>query len=168
MKLIILVLLASAQSFKSNHQNRGTRSFPPSSYKETHYLSYLGSFNATKPEMHPLEGNIYYRLDDENVLTVINFVYPNPGPDAFFWAGENGDCDGDSIDNKSYNLIPGGRGHSDYFSQDQPILETYEGNQADLVLRLPKGVSVSDLRWLCVWCRKFKVNFGGIKINAKP
>merc|ERR1712098_471032 len=83
MKLIILVLLASAQSFKSSHQNRGTRSFHPSSYKETHYLSYLGSFNATKPEMHPLEGKIYYRLDDENVLTVINFVYPNPGPDAF-------------------------------------------------------------------------------------
>ena len=27
------------------------------------------------------------RLDDDNVLTVINFLYPSPGPDAFFWAG---------------------------------------------------------------------------------
>merc|ERR1711973_564628 len=134
MKLIILVLLASAQSYNSKNGNsRGTRS-----------------------------------LDDDNVLTVINFLYPSPGPDAFFWAGENGGCDGDSIDNKSYNLIPGGRGHSDYFSQDQPILKTYDGKQKDLVLRLPKGVTVSDLSWLCVWCRKFKVNFGGIKINAKP
>ena len=31
---------------------------------------------------------------------------------------------------------------SDYFSQDQPILKTYDGKQKDLVLRLPKGVTV--------------------------
>ena len=48
-----------------------------------------------------------FRLDDPSVLTVDDFHYTNPGPDAFFWAGEEGGCDPASIDNKSYNLAPG-------------------------------------------------------------
>ena len=48
-----------------------------------------------------------FRLDDPSVLTVADFRYTNPGPDAFFWAGEEGGCDPASIDNKSYNLAPG-------------------------------------------------------------
>ena len=48
-----------------------------------------------------------FRLDDPSVLTVDDFRYTNPGPDAFFWAGEEGGCDPASIDNKSYNLAPG-------------------------------------------------------------
>ena len=42
------------------------------------------------------------------MLTVVKFKYPSPGPDAFFWAGETGQCDEKSVDNKSYNLVPGG------------------------------------------------------------
>ena len=45
------------------------------------------------------------RKDDENVLTVVNFLYTKPGPDAFFWTGEAGGCDDGSIDNRSQ--IPG-------------------------------------------------------------
>ena len=41
------------------------------------------------------------RKDDENVLTVVNFLYTKPGPDAFFWAGGEGGCDDGSIDNRS-------------------------------------------------------------------
>ena len=45
------------------------------------------------------------RKDDENVLTVVNFLCTKPGPDAFFWAGEAGGCDDGSVDNRSQ--IPG-------------------------------------------------------------
>ena len=70
-----------------------------------------------------------FRLDDPSVLTVDDFRYTNPGPDAFFWAGEEGGCDPASIDNKSYNLAPGRVGSratidnvsfmSDYYSIPQ-------------------------------------------------
>ncbi len=32
----------------------------------------------------------------------------------------------------------------------------------DLVLRLPPGLTVDELRWLSVWCRAFTVNFGEV------
>jgi len=66
---------------------------------------------------------------------------------------------------RSYNLAPGSIGISDYNSPSQPILEGYDGSQSDIILRLPKGVTCRDLKWLCVWCRKFKANFGEIEIE---
>ena len=52
---------------------------------------------------HFLFSQLFYdlRKDDENVLTVVNFLYTKPGPDAFFWTGEAGGCDDGSIDNRS-------------------------------------------------------------------
>ena len=44
------------------------------------------------------------------MVTVVGFNYPKPGPETFFWAGETGSCDADSVDNKSYNLTPGAVG----------------------------------------------------------
>ena len=52
-------------------------------------------------------GDVFYRVDDDTVLTVVGFKYPSPGPDAFFWVGESGSCDVDSINKKSYPLAPG-------------------------------------------------------------
>ncbi len=31
-----------------------------------------------------------------------------------------------------------------------------------MVLRLPPGLTVDELRWLSVWCRAFTVNFGEV------
>ena len=90
-----------------------------SSAKLSHPLTYLGTLNATDSEKHTLGGRVYcrsviyckclsryslcflHRQDDENVLSVSNFLYTKPGPDAFFWAGETGGCDDGSIDNRS-------------------------------------------------------------------
>jgi len=69
--------------------------------KLSHPLTYLGTLNATDSEKHPLGGKVFCRKDDENVLTVVNFLYTKPGPDAFFWAGGEGGCDDGSIDNRS-------------------------------------------------------------------
>ena len=93
--------------------------------KVQHPLKAVASLSPNKPEKHPLTGqfslfsllwyliinvypgDVYYRLDDDSVITVVNFFYPSPGPDSFFWAGENGGCDEDSIGKNSYPLSPG-------------------------------------------------------------
>lgn len=35
----------------------------------------------------------------------------------------------------------------------------------NIVLRLPEGKTLRDIKWLSVWCREFKVNFGDIPIQ---
>merc|ERR1712106_441628 len=126
----------------------------------------LGELVALKPDQHPMEGTVYYNKDDESMIIVSKFFYPSPGPDAFFWAGEDSPgCDENSIRNSSYNLAPGVLGSSDYLSPQQPILPAYDGLQGDLVLRLPAGKTVRDLQWICVWCREYLQNFGKVKIN---
>ena len=34
------------------------------------------------------------------------------------------------------------------------------GEQSPIVLTLPDGVKVNDLKWISVWCRRFAINFG--------
>ena len=112
-----------------------------------------------------LAGDVFYRDNDDSVITVINLVYPDPGPRTVFWAGETGGCDANSIgNNKSYVLTPGKVGDNEYH-RNHTILGPYHGNERDLVLRLPEGVRVRDLAWLCIWCKKYEVNFGSIKLE---
>ena len=54
-----------------------------------------------KAEEHPLNGTVYYCVDNPSVLTVT-------GPDAFFWAGVNGGCKDDNVGDTSYSLAWGG------------------------------------------------------------
>ena len=35
----------------------------------------------------------------------------------------------------------------------------------DINLKLPDHVAVSKLNWLSIWCRKFAVNFGHVKLD---
>ena len=32
--------------------------------------------------------------------------------------------------------------------------------QVPIVLTLPQNITVSDLKWISVWCRQFSINFG--------
>jgi len=51
--------------------------------------------------------------------------------------------------------------HYDASSTDAPVLGRANGD-VDVMLVLPDGVSVTELRWLSVWCRAFGVNFGDV------
>ena len=51
----------------------------------------------------------------------------------------------DKLQNISYNLYS---------------FQSYNGK--DIVLTLPSGKTLKDVRWLSVWCRAFDVNFGEI------
>lgn len=39
---------------------------------------------------------------------------------------------------------------------DPPILQAH--NNTDIILRLPMGKRIKDIRWLSVWCRRFTVS----------
>lgn len=43
-----------------------------------------------------------------------------------------------------------------FFRRDPPVLRAY--NNTDIILRLPMGKRIRDIRWLSVWCRRFTVN----------
>lgn len=40
--------------------------------------------------------------------------------------------------------------------RDPPILQAH--NNSDIILRLPMGKRIRDIRWLSVWCRRFTVS----------
>ncbi|XP_014666234.1 PREDICTED: protein Skeletor, isoforms B/C-like isoform X2 [Priapulus caudatus] len=107
----------------------------------------LGNF-ATFDE--DVAGEIYAL--DENTLFIKRFTYAGKAPDAFFWAGRNGDTPSD--DGELISLNP---------SDPQP-LKAYSNE--DLILPLPSGLKVSDIRWLSVWCRSFAVNFGSLTLET--
>jgi hypothetical protein len=41
------------------------------------------------------------------------------------------------------------------FFRDPPVLKAF--NNTDVILRLPMGKRIRDIRWLSVWCRRFTV-----------
>jgi hypothetical protein len=41
------------------------------------------------------------------------------------------------------------------FYRDPPVLKAF--NNTDVLLRLPMGKRIRDIRWLSVWCRRFTV-----------
>ena len=109
-----------------------------------------------------IQGSIYFNDENESQIIVRGFYYPQAGPDAFFWAGEDEpSCSEESVGGRNYLLAPGQVGSkddifrsdqritekillpgTDYYNEAQPILPTYNGEQGDLVLTLPPGASV--------------------------
>jgi len=128
----------------------------------------VGDLPQRVPEMHPMRGSVFFNAADDSQIIVRGFYYPQAGPDAFFWAGEDEPgCSEESIAGRNYLLAPGIVGSRDYYNQDQPILPPYSGTEGDIVLTLPPGVSARNLKWICVWCRKFAQNFGTLKIKTE-
>jgi len=131
-------------------------------------LKKLGDLVELKSAMHPLNGSVFYRANEPGTIVVSNFHYTQPGPDAFFWVGErriNGGCNDDNIAPDSYSLAPGQTGTNNYYDPRKPILPAYDGSQNDIILKLPTGVTVWNLKWICIWCREFSENFCQINIE---
>ncbi|KAG1701742.1 Protein Skeletor, isoforms B/C [Nymphon striatum] len=101
---------------------------------------YIGSF---KNLVHGIAGDIY-ALDNKR-LFIKGFSYDGTGPDAFFWGGTTTEPDGNGI------IIRDERNSLD-------VLQPYRNR--DITITLPEGLTVSNLKWISVWCRKFGVDFG--------
>jgi len=116
---------------------------------------YLGDFVNI---FHDISGEVY--AVSENQLLIKGFTYDGEGPDAFFLAGESGTrpnaraTNGDIVLPYPYQGV-----EYEYLDSNIPILPRFNGNE-EILLTLPKGKTVADLKWLSVWCRDYKVNFG--------
>jgi len=151
-----------------------TKKSPKIGFKEVlkEYYNYrlikLGTLSPSREKSTTkLAGDVFYRDSDDSKITVVNFLYPDPGPNTVFWVGETGDCDENSIGKNSYILTPGKTGTREYHA-DHAFLPSYHGNEGDVILRLPEGVQVKDLAWLCIWCKEYEVKYGSIKLKQSP
>jgi len=109
---------------------------------------------------HDIAGEVF-ALDDQTIL-IEDFTYDGQGPDAFFLAGTSGRP---SKNGQVVLPFPDEEKTFAYTDKDIPILGRFTGDQ-DIVLKLPPGRKVSDLKWVSVWCRDFVVDFGHANINA--
>lgn len=109
---------------------------------------------------HDIAGEVF-ALDDETIL-IEDFNYDGEGPDAFFLAGTTGRP---SRNGQVVLPFPDEGKTFAYTDKDIPILGRFTGDQ-DIVLKMPPGRKVSDLKWLSVWCRDFVVDFGHANIDA--
>ncbi|XP_025413670.1 protein Skeletor, isoforms B/C-like isoform X2 [Sipha flava] len=114
------------------------------------YGRYIGSF---KGLAHGVRGTVY--AVDENTLYVRGFFYDGIGPTAYFWAGKSSRISPDGF------TIPY---PEDYPAMEPPPLQTH--NNSNIILRLPAGKRIKDIKWLSVWCRRFTVNFGEVFIPS--
>ncbi|XP_054714140.1 protein Skeletor, isoforms B/C-like [Uloborus diversus] len=100
-----------------------------------------------KTNAHGVKGTVY--AANENTLFIEDFEYDGQGPDAFFW--------GDEAENPSSNgfIIPNENGTYD-------VLPAYRGK--NIILVLPSGKSLKQMKSFSVWCRRLSVNFGSVVI----
>jgi len=98
---------------------------------------------------HNVSGTVY--VIDEHHLRIRDLVYDGTAPAAFFWIGLKGKAN--DIPDVTGLAIPDEKGRS-------IRLQNY--TDADVVLTLKKGIKVSDLKWLSIWCKIFELDFGHI------
>ncbi|RWS22358.1 protein Skeletor: isoforms B/C-like protein, partial [Leptotrombidium deliense] len=106
---------------------------------------FLGSFPVGST--HKVAGKVYAVNDD--TLYIKGFSYDGAAPAAFFWAGTT---EKPSVDGF---VIPDPSG-------SEEKLKGY--NNENLILKMPEGRKISDVKWISIWCKKFTINFGHIDI----
>ncbi|XP_050068770.1 protein Skeletor, isoforms B/C-like isoform X2 [Anopheles maculipalpis] len=100
---------------------------------------------------HGIKGHVF--AVDESTLFVKGFAYDGNAPDAFFWVGNSPRPSPEGY------IIPY---PEEYSGREPPVLQQH--NNTDIILKLPMGKRIRDIRWLSVWCRRFTVDFGEIFI----
>ncbi|XP_027222776.1 protein Skeletor, isoforms B/C [Penaeus vannamei] len=121
-----------------------------SAAKEDKYKGqYIGRLSTLH---HDVTGDVY--AVDNITVYIEGFSYDGEAPDAFFFAGNQAA----TPSNRGF-IIPDERGRTE-------VLGPYRNK--NLVLKFPvtkKGQrSLNDVQWLSVWCRKFSIDFGHVKI----
>lgn len=117
-------------------------------HPEPYYGTKIDSFQVYG---HGIKGTVY--AVDESTIFIKGFSYDGTGPDAFFWIGNS------PRPSPEGTIIPF---PDDYYERDPPVLKAH--NNSDIILRLPMGKRIRDIRWLSVWCRRFTVDFGEVFI----
>lgn len=114
----------------------------------------IGKFNNI---FHDIGGQAF-ALDSKTVL-IKGFTYDGEGPDTFFLAGTSGRP---SSNGEVVLPWPANGKKYTYDSRDIPLIKRSFDGSEDIVLTLPEGKTVDQLKWISVWCRDFDVNFGHV------
>lgn len=117
------------------------------------------TLGALSSKAHGVSGLL--KAAGNSTLIVENFHYDGLGPDTFFWVGTEAATTPSTTTNFANTALlakPFKDQHHTYQSNSIAILEKSEGENA--VLTLPPHMKVADVKWLSVWCRKFKEDFG--------
>uniref|UniRef100_A0A336JYU4 CSON003313 protein n=1 Tax=Culicoides sonorensis TaxID=179676 RepID=A0A336JYU4_CULSO len=114
--------------------------------KEPYYGKLIGRFTEYA---HNVKGTIY--AVDEATLFIKGFSYDGTAPDAFFWIGRTPS----PMPNPDGIIVPY---PEEFEGGEPPVLQAH--NSTNLILRLPAGKRIRDIKWISVWCRRFTVNFG--------
>ncbi|XP_063851626.1 protein Skeletor, isoforms B/C-like [Scylla paramamosain] len=117
--------------------------------KEIYKGTYVGKLSTLE---HKVSGDVY--CVNNITIYIENFTYDGEAPDAFFFAGNRDE----TPSNRGF-IIPDERSRKE-------VLGPYSGR--NLVLKFPitkKGQrSFSDIKWISVWCRRFGIDFGHVKV----
>merc|ERR1719158_315664 len=97
---------------------------------------------------------------NSTTILIKGFKYDGESPDAFFLGGTQGQP---SKNGEVVMPYPFEGKHFKYDDYDIPILGRFDGKK-DVVLHLPPGSTVDQLKWISVWCRKSNTNFGHVEI----
>lgn len=111
-----------------------------------YYGKLIGEFQT---HVHGVKGTVY--AANENTFFIEGFEYDGQGPDAFFWGDTKGTPTSDGF------IIPNEKGTTN-------VLRRYNGE--DLIITLPGGKLISDIKSLSVWCRRYQVNFGHTVVSG--
>jgi len=111
---------------------------------DDYYGTYVGNFNN---RFHGISGEVY--AVDSRTVFIKGFTYDGQGPAAYFYAGKT------SKPSSAGFQIANEKGSTNG-------LGSYRGK--DIVLTLPGGKTLKDIRWISVWCDEFSVNFGEVAI----
>jgi len=112
-----------------------------------YYGAFIGNF---VNRFHGISGEVY--AVDSRTLFIKGFTYDGQGPDAYFYAGKVGRPSGSGF------RIANEKGSSEK-------LGAYSNK--DIVLTLPGGKTLKDVRWVSVWCDSFSVNFGELTVPGR-
>ncbi|XP_076391454.1 protein Skeletor, isoforms B/C isoform X2 [Megachile rotundata] len=139
LRLISVLLLFAYTTSHFNHAKNGPN----------YYGTPIGTF---KVYGHGIKGDVY--LVDSSQIFIKDFCYDGTGPDAYFWVGNT--------------AAPSPQGYIVPYPEvdeniDPPVLKSY--NYTDILLKLPDGKQIRDIKWLSVWCRRFTVNFADVYIK---
>ncbi|KAF5269717.1 hypothetical protein FQA39_LY08640 [Lamprigera yunnana] len=112
------------------------------------YGAYLGKFIGKLSELHHgVSGEVY--AIDVRTLHLKDFTYDGQGPAAYFYAGNS--------------RSPGNGGFRLTDENGNPeVIRRYR--KENVILTLPEGKTLNNIKWFSVWCEEFTVNFGDVKI----
>ncbi|XP_022080796.1 protein Skeletor, isoforms B/C-like [Acanthaster planci] len=95
---------------------------------------------------HQVSGRVY--AADADTLQILGFTYDGSAPDAFLWIGTSAQPDA------SGTILP--------IDPSNPGRKLGRFDNANIIVDLPTGTTISDYKWLSVWCRQFSADFGNL------